>query len=154
MSGFSMRVVDAFEIKDRGVVVTGTVDGGHLDPGNMVYLDSLRTECRGIETFGGRKSVGDKIGVLLGDNISLDYAKSKIGALVITIDWPHSDERRFRIVINPKRPADRHGHYPWQCTLCGAEVAHVDRHAAWHERLEGIKYGDLLPGVPPEGVYS
>lgn len=57
-------------------------------------------------------------------------------------------EVNFRIVINPKRPANRNGHFPWQCTLCGAAVAHVDQHAAWHARIEGIGYGAPLPDQP------
>lgn len=43
--------------------------------------------------------------------------------------------------------------YPWQCTLCGSVVAHVDRHAEWHRRIEGIEYGDQIPDPPrPDDV--
>lgn len=147
MSGFSMKVEEAFQVKGRGVILAGTVNSGILTPGEPLLFDGIETLCRGIETFGGRKNVGDKIGVLVDHRIDLPCAEERIGLLLITSDRPNEGETRFRIVINPHRPANRDGHFPWQCTLCGAAVAHVDRHAEWHERIEGIRYGDLLPGA-------
>lgn len=68
---FSMIIEDVFEIKDRGVGVTGTVISGSLEPGEQVFLEGAEFKCLGVETFGGRRSAGDRIGVLLG-HVDLD----------------------------------------------------------------------------------
>lgn len=58
-----------------------------------------------------------------------------------------SVETHFRIVINP-------GSFPWQCTLCGAAVAHVDRHAEWHLRTDGISYGSLIRAIDGDATFK
>lgn len=71
-STFQLNVEDMFYIAGRGAVVTGLVVTGNLENGDLLTLEpfppngtGIDVECRGIETFGGRKSPGDKIGVLL-----------------------------------------------------------------------------------------
>ncbi len=65
-----------------------------------------------------------------------------------------SVETHFRIVINPSRPANESGSFPWQCTLCGAAVAHVDRHAEWHLRTDGISYGSLIRAIDGDATFK
>ncbi len=84
---FWLTVEDVFVIKDRGTCVTGKVAGGLLRNGDELVLEPntdptapvLEVKCLGIETFGGRKRPGDRIGVLLGD---VDPAGIEIGSVL------------------------------------------------------------------------
>ncbi len=64
---FRMTVEDAFVLKRRGLVVTGTIESGTVRVGDELYLDGIRTtRVREIEMF--RKLLdwaeqGDSVGL-------------------------------------------------------------------------------------------
>jgi elongation factor Tu len=69
---FELTVEDAFAIRGRGTVVTGTIASGSVRPGDELVVDGpqgeIRTRCKAVEMF--RKLLdqavaGDNVGLLL-----------------------------------------------------------------------------------------
>lgn len=65
--GFIMDVVDAFTIKNRGIVLTGTVELGTIDLEDVVNYRGWDLLVKGIESFHRPVKAGDNIGILIGD---------------------------------------------------------------------------------------
>ncbi len=65
-----------------------------------------------------------------------------------------SVETRFRIVSDVTRPPNKDGRFPWQCTLCGASVAHIDRHAEWHLRAHDIVYNAPIRTIDGDPTWT
>jgi translation elongation factor EF-Tu-like GTPase len=70
-AGLWMAVGDVFQIRGRGTVATGQLQGsGQLSVGDTLEYDGMRWPINGIEQFGAAlKTVlpGSNIGVLLGN---------------------------------------------------------------------------------------
>jgi translation elongation factor EF-Tu-like GTPase len=78
---FKMTIEDVFDIADRGVVVTGTVETGSVQPGDEVTFESkgARRSVRvtAIEKFREmlpRADAGDSVGLYLSDVAKDDVA--------------------------------------------------------------------------------
>jgi translation elongation factor EF-Tu-like GTPase len=88
VSAFEMWVEDVFLVKDRGVVLTGHVENGTPELGTTLRVGELESTCRGIETFGGRKSRGDAVGILLSQDVQLAAAELTVGELLFEVEAP------------------------------------------------------------------
>ena len=75
---FHMMIEDMFEIKGRGLVVTGRVKAGLLREGDRIIIQDENSTLQGhvlrFEIFGHLEhtEAGDNIGLLLSKNISKD----------------------------------------------------------------------------------
>jgi elongation factor Tu len=77
---FRMVIEDVFNIKGRGVVVTGRVETGLLEKGDAVFITGgeipIPSTVNAIEMFGSPEMAwaGDNVGLLL-RSVERDYVK-------------------------------------------------------------------------------
>jgi translation elongation factor EF-Tu-like GTPase len=86
---FRFMIEDVFNIKGRGIVVTGRIESGDLRIGERVRIsdgiNTYETTIKGIESFRQKRAsatVGDNVGLLLAD---LSKEEVKQGMLLSSI---------------------------------------------------------------------
>ena len=85
---FRMMIEDVFEIKGRGIVVTGRVSTGILREEDPILITgegfSMNAHAMRFEIFGHLEYIeaGDNIGILLSKNVSKDQLSS--GMIITT----------------------------------------------------------------------
>ena len=84
-SMFRMTVEDVFSIRGRGTVVTGTIEQGSLEAGDVVQLRgqvaSRQVVVTAIEKFRRRvkqAGVGERVGLVLADIAKDDVQRGEI----------------------------------------------------------------------------
>ncbi len=95
---FRMMVEDVFSIRGRGTVVTGRIEQGSLEAGNMVELkgpgytrDVVVTAIEMFRKKVERAGVGDNVGLVL-EEITKDEVQR--GDVLAGIEWALGDAAR------------------------------------------------------------
>jgi len=84
----TFKFEDVFSLSGRGAMITGRIVEGNIDKTCLILMGDKRLSISGIEMF--RKLMdgagpGDNVGLLLGNQVPIDYIKNYRGTeLIIT----------------------------------------------------------------------
>ncbi len=100
-----MTVSDVFQIRGRGTVVTGRLEGnGLLGLGDAVLCDGMRWQVSAIEQFRATLATaepGSDIGILLANGPASDVLRGR--TLYFAPDYPTGPSLSFGPVISKKK---------------------------------------------------